>query len=40
MFEIGDKVVYSHHGAAVIEKVEEKDLLGEKRQYFILKLAY
>ncbi|MDQ3985098.1 MAG: CarD family transcriptional regulator [Actinomycetota bacterium] len=39
-FEIGDKVVYPHHGAAVIEKVEERDLLGEKREYFILKLAY
>ena len=39
-FEIGDKVVYPHHGAAVIEKVEERDLLGETREYYILKLAY
>lgn len=39
-FDIGDKVVYPHHGAAVIEKVEERDLLGEKREYYILKLAY
>ncbi|HYN37305.1 MAG TPA: CarD family transcriptional regulator, partial [Actinomycetota bacterium] len=39
-FEIGDKVVYPHHGAAVIEKVEERDLLGEMREYYILKLAY
>ena len=39
-FAIGDKVVYPHHGAAVIEKVEQRDLLGESRQYYILKLAY
>jgi CarD family transcriptional regulator len=40
LFEIGDKVVYPHHGAAVIERVEERDLLGEMREYYILKLAY
>ncbi|HEX2240557.1 MAG TPA: CarD family transcriptional regulator [Actinomycetota bacterium] len=39
-FRVGDKVVYPHHGAAVIEGVEEKELFGEKREYFILKLAY
>ena len=39
-FAVGDKVVYPHHGAAVIEKVEERELFGEKRNYFILKLAY
>ncbi len=39
-FSVGDKVVYPHHGAAVIERVEEKELLGETREYFILRLAY
>ncbi len=39
-FSVGDKVVYPHHGAAVIEGIEEKELLGEKRDYYILKLAY
>jgi CarD family transcriptional regulator len=39
-FEVGDKVVYPHHGAAIIEKVEQKELLGESREYYILKLAY
>ncbi len=39
-FRVGDKVVYPHHGAAVIESVEQKELLGEEREYFILKLAY
>ena len=39
-FRVGDKVVYPHHGAAVIEKVEQRELLGEQREYYILKLAY
>ncbi len=39
-FEVGDKVVYPHHGAAVIEKKEVMDLLGETREYLVLKLAF
>jgi CarD family transcriptional regulator len=39
-FRVGDKVVYPHHGAAVIEKMEKKQLFGEERDYYILKLAY
>jgi CarD family transcriptional regulator len=39
-FRIGDKVVYPHHGAATIESRQKKELFGEKREYFILKLAY
>jgi CarD family transcriptional regulator len=39
-FRIGDKVVYPHHGAAVVERVENRELLGEMREYYILKLAY
>lgn len=38
MFKIGDKVVYPMHGAGVIESIEEKEVLGEKRQYYILRL--
>src|SRR5918997_36553 len=39
-FSAGDKVVYPHHGAATIERLEEKEMFGETREYFILKLAY
>ena len=39
-FRVGDKVVYPHHGAATITSLEKKELFGEKRDYFILKLAY
>jgi len=38
LFDIGDKVVYPMHGAGVIESIEEKEVLGEKRQYYILRL--
>lgn len=40
MFKVGDKVVYPHHGAAVIERKEKREVFGEKRDYFILRLAY
>lgn len=39
-FHVGDKVVYPHHGAAVIEKVEKREVFGEQREYYILRLAY
>ncbi len=38
MFKVGDKVVYPMHGAGVIEAIEEKEVLGEKKQYYILRL--
>ncbi len=37
-FNIGDKVVYPMHGAGVIESIEEKEVLGEKHRYYIMKL--
>ncbi|MGH9157052.1 MAG: CarD family transcriptional regulator [Acidimicrobiales bacterium] len=39
-FDVGDKVVYPHHGAAVIEKREHKEVFGGSREYLVLKLAY
>lgn len=38
MFNVGDKVVYPMHGAGTIEAIEEKDILGEKQEYYILKM--
>ena len=40
MFDIGDKVVYPHHGAAIVEAREVKEAFGEKREYLVLRLAY
>lgn len=39
-YSVGDTVVYPHHGAAVIEKTEERELSGETREYFVLRLTY
>jgi CarD family transcriptional regulator, regulator of rRNA transcription len=39
-FDVGDKVVYPHHGAAVVEKRERIEAFGEKRDYLVLRLAY
>ncbi len=36
MFKIGDKIVYPMHGAGIIEKIEEKKILGQTREYYIL----
>lgn len=39
MFEVGDKVMYPMHGAGVIVGVEEKEILGEVRKYFVLQVS-
>lgn len=38
MFNIGDKVVYPMHGAGIIEGIEEKEILGSKRKYYIMRM--
>jgi CarD family transcriptional regulator len=38
LFNIGDKVVYPLHGAGVIESIEEKEILGERQKYYIMKM--
>ena len=38
MFNVGDKIVYPMHGAGVIDSIEEKNILGEKQSYYILKM--
>ncbi|MDI6872198.1 MAG: CarD family transcriptional regulator [Bacillota bacterium] len=38
MFNIGDRVVYPMHGAGVIEAIEEREVLGERQKYYIMKL--
>jgi CarD family transcriptional regulator len=39
-FAVGDNVVYPHHGAGQVIKKEEKDILGEKRQYLTIKILH
>ena len=38
MFNVGDKIVYPMHGAGTIDAIEEKDILGEKHNYYIIKM--
>lgn len=38
MFNIGDKIVYPMHGAGVIESIEEKEVLGERQKYYVMRM--
>ena len=39
-FEIGDNVVYPHHGAGKVIRKEVKDILGESREYLTIKILH
>jgi len=39
-FKPGDRVVYPHHGAAVVERREQKEAFGEKQEYLVLRMAH
>lgn len=40
MFDVGDKVVYPHHGAGTVVKKELKEVLGQRREYLTIKILY
>jgi CarD family transcriptional regulator len=37
---VGDNVVYPHHGAGKVVKKEDKNILGEVRQYLTIKILH
>jgi CarD family transcriptional regulator len=39
-FEIGDNVVYPHHGAGKVLRKEQKEILGESREYLTIKILH
>ena len=39
MFQVGDMVCYPMHGVGVVEAIEERSVLGEKAQYYILRFV-
>jgi CarD family transcriptional regulator len=39
-YEVGDHVVYPHHGAGKVLKKEKKEVLGEKRQYLTIQILH
>ena len=39
-YQIGDSVVYPHHGAGKVLKKEQKEILGEQREYLTIKILH
>jgi CarD family transcriptional regulator len=39
-FEVGDSVVYPHHGAGRVVKKEAKNILGEEKEYLTIKILH
>ena len=39
-FDVGDRVVYPHHGAAVITKREKRKINGTSAEYLVLEMAH
>jgi CarD family transcriptional regulator len=39
-FELGDHVVYPHHGAGKVLRKEEMEMLGERREYLTIKILH
>jgi CarD family transcriptional regulator len=40
MLAVGDKIVYPMHGAGIIEAIEEREVHGEHRRYFVLGMIF
>lgn len=40
MLAIGDRVVYPMHGAGMIESIEEQEIMGQKKSYYVLKIPF
>ena len=40
MFEVGDKVVYPHHGAGTVVTKEKRIVLGQEREYLTIKILH
>ena len=39
-FDVGDRVVYPHHGAAVIVRRDSREFNGKKTDYLVLQMAH
>ena len=39
-FEVGDSIVYPHHGAGKVLRKEVKEVLGEQREYLTIKILH
>ena len=39
MFQVGDRIVYPMHGAGIVEAIENKEVQGTIKSYYIIKLS-
>ena len=39
-FKVGDRVVYPHHGAAVVEATEVMETFGEEKNFLVLRMTH
>jgi hypothetical protein len=40
LYDVGDKVVYPHHGAGTVVKKEKREVLGQQREYLTIKILH
>jgi CarD family transcriptional regulator len=40
LYDVGEKVVYPHHGAGTVVKKEVREVLGEKREYLTIQILH
>ena len=40
MFDVGDKVVYPHHGAGTVVSKEMREVLGDSREYLTIEILH
>lgn len=40
VYSVGDTVVYPHHGAAVVESTQQRELHGEPCDYLVLRMTH
>ena len=40
MYNVGDKVVYPHHGAGTVVKKEKREILGQTREYLTIQILH
>jgi len=40
LYEVGDKAVYPHHGAGKIVRIDQKEILGQSRDYLTIQILH
>ncbi len=39
MFKVGDNAVYPSYGVAIVKRIEERDVAGNKKSFYVLQLV-